>query len=117
MISGLFQQIGLVAQLRELSLAHVLSGPVRSAAYPLFQQLDRIGIERLFRIKPENLDIQKVEITHTEVNREGHRGRTKARLVGEMLNPKQPRTIEVMLFWEKIGEKWNLRLKSSLNTK
>ncbi len=72
------------------------------------------GIERMFRVKPENLDIQTVEVLYVEIDSSGERARSKARLTGEMLNPKHERIIEAMLFWELTGEKWQLRLKSSL---
>ena len=70
-------------------------------------------IERIFRIKPENLDIQKVDVIHEDLDRTGKLGRTKSRITGEVLNPKKPLEIEVMLFWEKETEWW-LKLESSL---
>ncbi len=71
-------------------------------------------IERIFRVKPENLDVQEVDVMHEDLDRTGKLGRTKTRLTGEMLNPKKPMQIEVMLFWEKEGEEWWLKLESSL---
>ena len=71
-------------------------------------------IERIFRIKPENLDIQTVDVIHEDLDRTRELGRTKTRITGEVLNPKKPMEVEVMLFWEKEGEAWWLKLESSL---
>lgn len=71
-------------------------------------------IERIFRIKPENLDIQTVDVIHADLDRTGRLGRTKTRITGEVLNPKKLVEVEVMLFWEKEGEAWWLKLESSL---
>ena len=72
-------------------------------------------IEQLFQVKPENLDIQEIDVLHCTVDSTGILGRTKTRLNGEMLNPNRPATIEVMLFWEKKGPEWELKLRSSLD--
>ena len=71
-------------------------------------------IERIFRIKPENLDIQRVDVVSVEIDATGDLARSKTRLEGEMLNPKKAKTIEVMLFWRREGDAWMLRLRSSL---
>ncbi len=72
-------------------------------------------IERIFRIKPENLDIQRVDVLSVEIDSSGNLGRSKARLEGELLNPKKTKTIEVMLFWRRVGGVWRLKLRSSLD--
>ena len=71
-------------------------------------------IEGIFRIKPENLDIQRVDVISVEIDSSGDLARSKTRLEGEMLNPKRAETIEVMLFWRRDGDKWRLKLRSSL---
>ena len=71
-------------------------------------------IERIFRVKPENLDIQRVDVVSVEIDDTGDLARSKTRLEGELLNPKKAKTIEVMLFWRHDGEAWRLKLRSSL---
>ena len=71
-------------------------------------------IERIFRIKPENLDIQRIDVVSVEIDGTGDLARSKTRLEGEMLNPKRSKTIEVMLFWRRDGDAWRLKLRSSL---
>ena len=71
-------------------------------------------IERIFRVKPENLDLQRVDIVTVDIDGTGLLASTKARLEGEILNPKKPTEIEVKLYWEKQGEGWELKLRSSL---
>ena len=44
----------------------------------------------------------------------GELGRTKTRIDGAVLNPPADRTLEVMLFWERVDGKWWLKLRSSL---
>ena len=72
-------------------------------------------IERIFRVKPENLDIQRVDVIAVEIDSSGDLARSKSRLEGEMLNPKKAKTIEVMLFWRRDGDMWRLKLRSSLD--
>ncbi len=72
-------------------------------------------IEQIFRIKPENLDIQHVHVLGVFRDGTGDLARTKTRLQVELLNPKQPRDIEVMLYWTRSeAGSWELELRSSL---
>lgn len=71
-------------------------------------------IERIFRIKPENLDLREIDVLYAEIDGSGELARTKTRLDGAVLNPAAEKTLEVMLFWERRDEKWWLKLRSSL---
>ena len=71
-------------------------------------------IERLFKIKPEQLDIQEVNVLYGEIDSSGVLGRTKSRCIVHVLNTKEIRKPEVILYWKKEGGKWFLKLKSSL---
>ena len=71
-------------------------------------------LERIFKIKPENLDLREIDVLYAEIDGSGDLGRTKTRIDGAVLNPAAERTLEVMLFWEREEGRWWLKLRSSL---
>lgn len=63
-------------------------------------------IERLFQVKPEQLNIRDIEITQVTIDRSGDRARTFFRSTIELLNssrkkdqPNEERKVEGILYW------------------
>lgn len=71
-------------------------------------------IERLFAIKPEQLDINKIELLSSEVDSTGERARTKLGTDVKVLNTSELRHPEIMLYWKKRDGHWYMDLQSSL---
>ncbi|MBN2381914.1 hypothetical protein JXQ70_03440 [bacterium] len=71
-------------------------------------------IERLFMVKPEQLDIKTIEITEVDVDSTGERGRTKAKLMVDILNTGKIKEPEAVLYWFKKDGVWKMNLESSL---
>lgn len=73
-------------------------------------------IERVFAIKPEFLDIMRYEILKVDIDRSGDRARVKTRTVIKILNTKEVKEPEVILYWRKDpAEGWVMELESSLH--
>ena len=72
-------------------------------------------IERLFQVKPELLDINKIELLDASVDSTGKRARAKLGTDVKLLNTNELRHPEIMLYWKK-GPKgeWFTDLASSL---
>lgn len=72
-------------------------------------------IERLFKVKPELLQIDNIELVAADVDSTGRRARTKLKTDLKVLNTKELRHPEVLLYWKK-GEQgqWFMDLASSL---
>ena len=71
-------------------------------------------IERLFKVKPEQMDIQECNVIFGEIDSSGILGKTKSRCIVHLLNTKEVRKPEIVLYWKKEGGRWFLKLKSSL---
>jgi hypothetical protein len=71
-------------------------------------------IERLFRIKPEFLDIMKYEITGVDIDRSGDRARVKTHTTVKVLNTEEIKEADVIFYWHKEGGQWYMKLESSL---
>ena len=72
-------------------------------------------IERLFLVKPEQLQIDKVQLLTADVDTTGKRARTKFGTDVKLLNSAELRHPEVMLYWRKAQDgKWYMDLASSL---
>ncbi|MCA9793255.1 MAG: hypothetical protein KC910_15705 [Candidatus Eremiobacteraeota bacterium] len=72
-------------------------------------------IERLFAIKPEFLDIQRYDIRDVDIDRSGNRARVKVHAVVKILNTKEVKEPEILLYWRKDpAEGWVMELQSSL---
>jgi hypothetical protein len=71
-------------------------------------------IEDLFSVPPEQLDIQEITVLFAEIDSTGILAKTKTRCVVHLLNSKEVRKPEVILYWRKQSGKWYLKLESSL---
>ncbi len=72
-------------------------------------------IERMFKVKPEALDIMRYEVKKVEIDRSGDRARVKTHTVIKLLNTKRIERPEIMLYWQKDPiEGWVMVLESSL---
>jgi len=71
-------------------------------------------IERLFRVKPEFLDIMEYNILETSLDSTGKRGRVKLKAKVRLLNSDEIKTPEVIFYFHKKGEEWYMELESSL---
>jgi hypothetical protein len=73
-------------------------------------------IERLFQVKPEFLDIMKYEITDIDIDASGSRARVKTHTTIKILNSKEIKEPEVILYWQKDKQgQWYMKLESSLH--
>ncbi len=91
----------------------------KAASYHNQQDRDRVDIakliERIFQVKPELLDIMRYEIKKIEIDRSGDRAKVKTHTVIKVLNTKEIRKPEVILYWQKDPkEGWVMKLESSL---
>lgn len=71
-------------------------------------------IERLFKVKPELLDIMEYEILETSLDSTKKRGRVKLKAKVNLLNSDKIKTPEMILYYHKKDEKWYMELESSL---
>lgn len=73
-------------------------------------------IERLFAIKPEFLDVMRYEIVKVEFDSSGKRCKVKTRTVVKILNTKEIKEPEIILYWfYDPAEGWVMELQSSLH--
>ena len=71
-------------------------------------------LEDFFLIPPENLDIQDLRIDFVELDSTGERAKVKATTTINILNRKEIRHPEVMLYWQRAGDRWYLDLRTTL---
>ena len=72
-------------------------------------------LERLFKIKPEFLDIMKFEITGVDIDKSGTRARVKTHTTVKLLNTDELKEPDVIFYWNKQDDgKWYMNLESSL---
>ena len=71
-------------------------------------------IEKLFKIPPEQLDIQDFTIMFGEIDSTGALARVKTKCFTRVLNTDEKRIKEVILYWKKEKDQWFLKLRSSL---
>ncbi|OVE73607.1 hypothetical protein BVX93_01230 [bacterium B13(2017)] len=71
-------------------------------------------IERLFKIKPEFLDILEYKIAHASLDSSGKRGRVKIRSKVHLLNTDKIEFKEIILYFHNKTGKWYMELESSL---
>lgn len=90
-----------------------------AAKYSLPEQQDKYDIaaliEKLFHIKPELLDIQSYEITHTELDSSGQRAKVQVKSQVKLLNSKELKSPEMNLYFKKQSGQWYMDLASSLD--
>ncbi len=73
-------------------------------------------IERLFLVKPEQLEIDKIELLEAKLDSTGQRARTKMGTTVKLLDINQERNMEIMLYWKKAEDgQWYMDLQSSLH--
>ena len=71
-------------------------------------------LERLFKIKPEFLDIMKYEITDVDIDNSGARARVKTHTTVKLLNTDEIKEPDVIFYWYKQDDQWYMKLESSL---
>ena len=71
-------------------------------------------IERIFKIKPEFLDIMDYEILDTSLDSSKKRGRVKVKAKIHMLNSDKIKQPELILYFHNKDGKWYMELESSL---
>ena len=71
-------------------------------------------IERLFKIKPELLDIMEYHILETALDSTGKRARVKISSKVHLLNSDEIKQPEMILYFHNRDEKWYMELESSL---
>ena len=90
----------------------------KAASYHTKEDQETVNIphllERLFKIKPELLDIMKYEITEVDIDRSGTRARVKTHTTVKVLNTEELREPELIFYWHKIDAHWYMKLESSL---
>ena len=71
-------------------------------------------LENFFRIPPENLDIQDISIDFIEFDSTGQRAKAKTTCGVRILNTKEDRRPEAVLYWKKANGAWYLDLRTTL---
>lgn len=71
-------------------------------------------LEDFFMIPPENLDVREVRVDHVEFDSTGRRAKVKVTSTVEVLNRKETREPEAMLYWKLEDGVWYLDLRTTL---
>jgi len=71
-------------------------------------------IRRLFKIKPELLDLMEYRIVETSLDSSNRRGRVKVKARVHVLNTKKIKNPELILYFHKKSDAWFMELQSSL---
>ncbi|MBI4424189.1 MAG: hypothetical protein HY554_10705 [Elusimicrobia bacterium] len=71
-------------------------------------------LEDFFLIPPESLDVQDIVIDFVEFDSTDSRAKVKVTTTVNILNKKETRKPEVMLYWKRVGEAWYLDLRTTL---
>ena len=71
-------------------------------------------MEDLFKVPPENLDFQEIDVVSSQIDSSGILGKAKTQIVVKMLNTNKIKKPELILYWKKEGDQWFLKLESSL---
>lgn len=91
---------------------------VKAAAYHTEEDQQKVDIphliERLFKIKPEFLDIMRYEIVDVDVDKSGTRARVKTHAIVKVLNTDEIKEPDIIFYWQKQDGKWYMKLESSL---
>jgi hypothetical protein len=90
----------------------------KAATYHTKEDQQRVNIpqliERLFKIKPEFVDIIRYEITGIDLDSGGTRARVKTHTTIKVLNTSELRENDVIFYWQKSDGQWYMKLESSL---
>jgi hypothetical protein len=71
-------------------------------------------LEGFFKIPPENLDIQDINIDFIEFDSTGQRAKAKTTCGVRILNTKENKRPEAVLYWMKVDGNWFLDLRTTL---
>ena len=71
-------------------------------------------IEDLFKVPPEYLDVQDVNILFAEIDSSKVLAKVKTRCTVQLLNTKEIRHPECILYWKLENGEWYLKLRSTL---
>lgn len=71
-------------------------------------------LEDFFLIPPENLDVREVRVDYVELDSTGVRAKVKVTSTVEVLNKKETRDPEAMLYWRLADGVWYLDLRTTL---
>lgn len=71
-------------------------------------------LERLFMVKPEQMDLRTIDVEEVHIDSTGRRGRTRTKMMIKLLNTKKIKRPDVVLYWYKKEGTWWMRLESSL---
>ncbi len=71
-------------------------------------------LENFFMIPHESLDIQDVSIDFVDFDSTGQLAKVKTTTTVLVLNKKEKRNVESMLYWKKDGDLWYLDMRTTL---
>lgn len=71
-------------------------------------------LEDFFLIPPENLDVREVRVDYVEFDTTGRLAKVKVTSTVEVLNKKETRDPEAMLYWKLEDGRWYLDLRTTL---
>ncbi|MBI5209609.1 MAG: hypothetical protein HY927_06495 [Elusimicrobia bacterium] len=71
-------------------------------------------LESFFKIPHENLDIQDINIDFMEFDSTGARAKVKTTTGVHVLNSKEDRRVEAMIYWKKVDGQWFMDLRTTL---
>jgi hypothetical protein len=90
----------------------------KAASYHSPEDQEEVDIpklmERLFKIKPELLDVMEYSILDSTLDSTGTRGRVKMKAKVNVLNSGKIKNPEFILYYKKEGDEWFMELESSL---
>ena len=119
-LMGIFSED--LARIEEISLAFMedieFKDFNKAASYHSPEDQEKVDIpklmERLFKIKPEFLDVMEYTILDSTLDSTGTRGRVKMKAKVNVLNSGKIKNPEFILYYKKKGEAWFMELESSL---
>jgi hypothetical protein len=111
-----------LARIEEISLAFMedikFKDFNKAASYHSPEDQEKVDIpklmERLFKIKPELLDVMEYTILDSTLDSTGTRGRVKMKAKVNVLNSGKIKNPEFILYYKKEGDEWFMELESSL---
>lgn len=71
-------------------------------------------LEDFFLIPPEDLDVREVRVDFVELDSTKARAKVKVTSTVNVLNKKETRHPEAMLYWKRVNGQWFLDLRSTL---
>ncbi|MBI5596265.1 MAG: hypothetical protein HY928_09290 [Elusimicrobia bacterium] len=71
-------------------------------------------LEDFFLIPPENLDVREVRVDFVELDSTKTRAKVKVTSTVNILNKKETRDPEAMLYWKRVEGQWYLDLRTTL---